>query len=106
VIAPPLPVIGNLREFVFATLADSYQLTSPILAADRAAIAGRDEYDDTYFAAFFTKTQPILEKRVGEATAGTAAAIASAWAEAGKPTVSPDAPPRLPRKVRRADGDR
>jgi hypothetical protein len=98
----PLPVVRDLREFVFATLADSFQLTEPILAADRAAIDGRDEYDDAYFEAFFAKTQPLLERRLGQTIAGVAAAITTAWTEAGKPAVPPDAPPRPPRKKRAA----
>ena len=97
---PPLPVLTSVREFVFATLADSYQLAAPVLAADRDAIAGRTEYDDAYFEAFLAKTQPILERRLSEASAGTAAVIVAAWTEAGKPALPPDPPPRKPRKVR------
>jgi hypothetical protein len=101
----PAPVtrIPNIREFTFATLSGSYQLVDPILAADRAAVAGRDEYDDAYFEQLLTKTQPILEKRVSQAMTDVASAIASAWMEAGKPALPADAPPQPPRKVRRGD---
>jgi hypothetical protein len=101
----PLVPVSSVREFVFASLADSYQLTGPILAADRAALAGRGVYDDHYFEAFFAKTQPMLERRLGQAIAGVASTITAAWTEAGKPAVPPDAPPRPPRNVRRDDGN-
>ena len=106
VTAAPLAPIVNVREFMFATLTDSYQLTAPILAADRAAIAGRDEYDDRYFEAFLSRTQPILERRLGQAIAGVASAITAAWTEAGRPAVSPDPPHWPPRKVKGGRGIR
>ncbi len=96
---PPMPSVGNAREFVFATLADSYQLSDDILAADRAAVAGRNEYDDAYFEALLAKTQPLLERRLGQAIAGVASVITSAWTAAGKPAVPADAPRRAPRRV-------
>jgi hypothetical protein len=97
---PPLTRVASVREFAFATLTDSYQLAEPVLAADRGAIAGRDTYDDAYFDAFLARTQPILERRIGEAISGVASVITAAWTEAGKPALPPDAPPRPPRKVR------
>jgi hypothetical protein len=98
---PPLTQIASAREFAFATLTDSYQLAEPVLAADRAAIAGRDTYDDAYFDAFLARTQPILERRLGQAISGVASVITAAWTEAGMPPVPPDAPRRPPRKVGR-----
>ena len=54
-VAPkPISTIGPPRDFVFDTLLASYQLAQPILDADRAAVAGRDLYDDQYFTMFFT----------------------------------------------------
>jgi hypothetical protein len=104
-ITPPRPSpVGNVRDFMFASLTDSFQLAGAVLAADRAAIAGRDTYDDEYFEAFLAKTQPILERRIGEAISGVAATITAAWTEAGRPAVPPDAPPRPPRKVRHDGG--
>jgi hypothetical protein len=98
---PPLAPVPSAREYMFATLADSFTYVQPILDADRAATRGRDFYDDGYFAALIEKTQPILEKRVAGAIAGAASVITQAWIDAGKPAVPPDAPPRPPRPIRR-----
>jgi hypothetical protein len=100
----PLPPVRNAREFVFATLADSFQLSGAVLAADRAAVEGRTEYDDAYFEALLARTQPLLERRLGQAIAGVASVITAAWIDAGRPGVPPDAPPRPPRKVGRGSG--
>jgi hypothetical protein len=93
--------IAAPREFMFATLADSFQLVEPILAADREAVKGRTEYDDGYFAQMFDKTGLIMEKRLSGAVTGVASMITTAWTEAGKPALPPDAPPRPPRAIRR-----
>lgn len=101
-IAPgPVAPVTNTREFVFATLGDSFQLVAPILAADRDAVKGRTEYDDGYFAQMYEKTGPIMEKRVSGAIAGVASMIVSAWIDAGKPALPVEAPPRAPRPIRR-----
>ena len=97
----PAAPIANPREFVFATLGDSFQLVEPILAADREAVKGRTEYDDGYFAQMFEKTGPIMEKRMSAAMTAVASLITAAWTEAGKPSLPPDAPPRPPRPIRR-----
>jgi hypothetical protein len=97
----PVTPIPNPREFLFATLSDSYRLVDPILAADREAVAGRDEYDDAYFEALLKRVQPILERRLGQAATGVASMITAAWVEAGRPALPPQDPPRVPRKVRR-----
>jgi hypothetical protein len=99
----PAPVvqIPNAREFVFATLADSFQQVEPILAADREAVKGRSEYDAGYFAQMFDKTGPIMEKRISGAISGVASLITSAWIEAGRPALPAEAPPRPPRPIRR-----
>jgi hypothetical protein len=89
---------------MFTTLADSFQLTEAVLAADRAAVDGRDEYDDAYFDALLAKTQPLLEQRLGQAISGVASVITAAWTEAGKPALPPDAAPRPPRRVNRGGG--
>ena len=98
--AAPAP-IANPREFVFATLSDSFQLVEPILAADRDAIQGRTAYDDAYFARMYEKAGPIVEKRISGAITALASLIQSAWIEAGRPALPPDAPPRQPRPIRR-----
>jgi hypothetical protein len=104
IVPAPLPHVGNAREFVFATLSDSFQLCDDVLAADRAAVAGRDEYDNAYFEALLAKTQPLLERRLGQTISGVAAVITAAWTEAGKPAVPADPPPRPPRRVQRGGG--
>jgi hypothetical protein len=98
--APVVP-IASPREFVFATLADSFQLVEPILAADRAAIEGRTAYDDVYFTRLFDKTGPIMEKRMAGAMTAVASMITAAWTEAGKPPLPLDTPSRPPRPIRR-----
>jgi hypothetical protein len=101
-IAPgPVVPIANVRDFTFATLADSFQNVQPILDADRAAVAGREVYDDDYFERLFEKTEPILEARVSKAITDVASVIAAAWIDAGRPALPADAPPRPPRKVRK-----
>jgi hypothetical protein len=101
-IAPePLAPIPSAREFVFATLTDSFQQVDPILAADLEAVKGRSAYDDGYFAVMYERTGPILEKRISGAIAGIASLIASAWIEAGRPPLPVDAPARPPRPIRR-----
>jgi hypothetical protein len=98
---PPVVAIPNAREFVFATLTDSFTLVQPILDADRAAASGREFYDDVYFAALLNKTQPILEKRMAGAISGVASMITQAWIDAGRPALPADAPPRPPRPIKR-----
>ncbi|HEY3883638.1 MAG TPA: hypothetical protein VGL62_00425, partial [Vicinamibacterales bacterium] len=97
----PIAYVPSAREFIFATLTDSFQNVDPILAADRAAADGRTAYDDEYFAQFFQRTRPILEKRLSGAVSGVASLIVSAWTDAGKPALSIDAPSRPPRPIRR-----
>lgn len=99
----PLVPVSNAREFAFATLGASHQLVDPVLAADRDAVDGRDEYDDVYFDRFFAKSRPLLEKRLGETVTGVASLIAAAWEAAGRPALPLEAPARPPRKVRRTD---
>jgi hypothetical protein len=97
----PIVSVSSAREFSFTTLTESFQLVDPILRADRQATEGKTEYDDEYFARFFEKVQPILEKRVSGAITGIASMINAAWIQAGKPPVPVDAPPRAPRPIRR-----
>lgn len=95
----PAP-IGTPREFVFQTLTSGFTFVQPILDADKAAVQGRDEYDDAYFALFFGKVKPILEKRLSESIGAVASIITAAWVEAGRPAV-PVVVSTPPRKVRR-----
>ena len=101
-VAPaPIAPIANPREFIFATLTESFQSVDPILAADREAVAGRSTYDDGYFADLYKKTGTIMEKRMSGAVTAVASLITSAWTDAGKPPLPPDAPPRPPHPIRR-----
>jgi hypothetical protein len=96
----PAAPIANTREFIFETLTASFPLVRTLLDADKAAIAGRDAYDDTYFTLFFSKARPILERRLSDSITGVASVITAAWVEAGRPAVPLDVT-RPPRKVRR-----
>jgi hypothetical protein len=93
--------IPNAREFIFATLTDSFTFVDPILAADRQATEGRELYDDAYFAKLFEKTGPIMERRLSGAITGVASLIAQAWVDAGRPPLPVTAPPRPPRPIKR-----
>lgn len=101
-IAPKaLPPIANPRDFAFDTVIESARLAPELLRADRAAIGDRDVYDDLYFEAFFGSARAVLERRVNEAIAATAALIAGAWHAAGSPAVAVELPPPVPaRRVR------
>jgi hypothetical protein len=96
---PPAPIV-NTREFIFDTLTASFPFVRTLLDADKAAVAGRDAYDDTYFTLFFSKARPILEQRLSDSITGVASVITSAWVQAGRPALPLDLPP-TPRKVRR-----
>lgn len=82
--ASPTPM-ASPRDAAFDALLASYQLVKPLLDADREAAAGRKQYDDAYFEAFFAKGRLLLERRVSEAITATAALIVGAWEQAGKP---------------------
>jgi hypothetical protein len=96
---PPVPV-PNARDFVFASLTESFTFVQPILDADKAAAAGKDVYDDAYFRLFFRKTRPILEQRLADSIRDVVSIITAAWVEAGRPAVPLQAP-RAVRKVGR-----
>jgi hypothetical protein len=85
------------REFIFDTLVVSASLVDPLLAADREAIGSGEVYDRAYYDRFFAKARPALERRLSEAIAATAAVIAHAWEEAGKPSLA-DVPPQERRR--------
>jgi zinc dependent phospholipase C len=100
-IAPkPIAPVRNPRDFIFDVVLAGTQLVPPILKSDLEAIGTRDEYDDAYYAAFFTANRVVLERRLNEAIAASAATIAGAWEAAGKPAVpvNPKAPPQRRRR--------
>ena len=104
-IAPgPVVPIPDAREFIFATLTDSFSFVNAILASDRDAIQGRESYDDQYFAKLFEKSGPIMQTRLSGAITGVASLITQAWIDAGKPALPVEAPPRSPRPIRRVGG--
>jgi hypothetical protein len=80
--------IANARDAAFDALLASYQRVDPLLAADRAASAGKDVYDDDYFEKFFAGARPILEERLGASITATVGIIAGAWEQAGKPALA------------------
>jgi hypothetical protein len=100
-IAPKLiPAIKDPRDFSFATLLQSNQLVPAILKSDLEAIGTRDEYDDAYYEAFFKANRAVLERRVNDAIAATAAIITGAWEAAGKPPLPVNPPARPQRRAR------
>lgn len=88
------------RAFMFDVLLASNRLAAGVLDADLKAAAGRDLYDDAYFAAFGAAQLPVLEQRMNASIAAVAAVIAGAWEQAGQPAVS-DERPRTPQRIRR-----
>jgi hypothetical protein len=100
-IAPkPISPIADPRSFAFTTLLQSNRLVPPILKADLDAIGSRDAYDDAYYDAFFKANRAVLEQRITDAIAATAAMITGAWEAAGKPAIPLNPPPRTQRRVR------
>jgi len=96
----PLVAVTSARDLVFDSLVASFSHVQAILDADKAAVAGRELYDDEYFAAFHGRVKPILQERLAQSVTAVASTIAGAWEAAGRPAVPLDAP-RVPRKVRR-----
>jgi hypothetical protein len=99
-IAPkPIPPVKNPRDFIFDAVLQGTQLVPPILKSDLEAIGSRDEYDDAYYAAFFKANRAVLERRLNESIAASAAMITGAWEAAGKPPLPLN--PRLTAQRRR-----
>jgi Zinc dependent phospholipase C len=95
-----VPITKSARDTMFDVLITSFPMVQPILDADKAAIKGREVYDDEYFKRFLQQTQPVLERRLADSIVMAASMITEAWQKAGRPALPVDAP-RLPRKVRR-----
>ncbi len=82
----PVVAVPNTRDYAFDSLTSSFSYVQAILDADKAAVAGRDVYDDAYFAAFYAKVKPILEQRLADSITAVASVITSrvgAGGEAG-----------------------
>lgn len=100
-IAPrPRAPIANPREFIFERIIEGTQLVPPILASDLKAIGDRDVYDDAYYKAFLAANRSVLERRLSESIAASAAMIAGAWEAAGRPAMPLD-PSQTPQRRRR-----
>ncbi len=97
---PPVKPVTVPREAMFEILLASNRATANVFESDLKAAAGREFYDDDYFAAFAAGTLPTLERRLNEAISSVASFIVGAWEAAGKPAVPKDAP-RTPRRIRR-----
>ena len=95
----PAPVMAP-KDFIFEKLTEGNRMVASVLAADKAAIVGREFYDDAYYEAFFAKAKPVVERRISEAVGGVAAIIAGAWQTAGKPVLPIDEM-RTPARIRR-----
>lgn len=93
--------VTDVRALMWAVLEESFPHAETILAADKRAVAGRDEYDDEYFRMLDADTRPIVEARLSAAISAVAAAIVGAWEAGGRPALPLD-PKREVRKVRRA----
>lgn len=97
----PIVAVASARDLIFDTLLASFRLVQPVLAADKAAVQGREAYDDGYFTMFSDNARPILEQRLSDSATAVASLIAAAWKEAGRPPL-PLVDARTPRPVRRA----
>lgn len=101
VIPKPIAPVENPREYIFAALTSGFPFVETILDGDKKAVAGREVYDDQYFAIMFASVRPVLEQRLAESITAAASMITAAWIEAGRPALPLQSPPRPPRKVRR-----
>jgi len=97
VVIRPIP---DVKDFTFDALISGEPLVETILAADRKATAGREFYDDAYFAAFLAGVRPALERRLSVAASGVASVIVAAWTEGGKPAL-PASRTQTPARIRR-----
>jgi hypothetical protein len=94
--------VADTRDAMFDALASGAVLVEGLLAADRRAADGRSEYDDGYYDALFSATQPVLEGRTSEAITAVAGVILGAWEQAGRPDLTKP-PPRPAQKIRGRD---
>ena len=90
--------IADPRNHMFDVLLASNKLSDGVLAADLKAAAGREFYDDGYFAVFATEQLGVLQQRLNDSITAVASMIIGAWEQAGRPALPPDAP-RKPRPI-------
>jgi hypothetical protein len=98
--AKPMSPVKNPRDYIFDVVLQGTQLVPPILKSDLEAIGDRDEYDDAYYAAFFKANRAVLERRLNESIAASAAMITGAWEAAGKPALPLNSRPNVQRRRR------
>ena len=99
--APKVPAtVPSVRELIFDSLVVSFSHVQTVLDADKAAVAGKDVYDDAYYDAFFAAVSPILEQRLSDSIGDIVGVITAAWVNAGRPAVPVEAP-SIPKKVRK-----
>ena len=84
---PALRPVVDANAFIWDVVLDSHQLVPTILAADKAAAAGKETHDADYFERFLSGVQPVLERQLSRAISATASAIVGAWEQAGRPPV-------------------
>jgi hypothetical protein len=97
---PPVAPVADPRGFAFDVLLASNRLADGVLAADRAAAAGRAFYDDAYFEALAARQFATMQRRLNDSISAVASVIIGAWEQAGRPAVPPEGrrPPRpIPR---------
>ena len=96
VVVTPIP---DLRAFIFDALLDDQQYVPKILDADKRATAGRQLYDDAYFADFAKNgALTIAEKRYADSASAVASVWVAAWTKAGKPKLAE--PARTPAVIK------
>ena len=79
--------IPDVKTFIFDQIIEDESLVAAILEADRTSAAGREFYDNVYYASFFKGSRAVLERRLSEAASGVASVIVAAWTEGGKPAL-------------------
>ena len=92
--------IPDVKAFIFEQLVEDESLAAGILDADRKSAAGREFYDNPYYASFFQGSRAVLERRLSEAASGVASVIMAAWTEGGKPPL-PVKRVTIPARIRR-----
>lgn len=97
---PPMVPMKTPSDHIWDVLLAGHTLVDAVLAADKGAAEGRDEYDVVYFDRFFERARPVLEQQLAASVTATAALITGAWLEAGRPVVLLD-PPRPTQKIER-----
>ena len=79
--------ISNPVKTAFEWAHTSYELTQPILDADKTAAAKDAAFGDAYYTELGVKARPIALRRLEEGGQDLASLWYSAWIEAGKPSL-------------------